>query len=115
MTLSDRLLSFSLGQRLLAFDLCVLRDVWEAFLIRGLLRPSLVLLFCAPIPHVLVAVRRLGQTVCQIEQVFGDSDRAEQLVVHRLVFNVIVVVVHEKLLSHADHCWVLKDLLASRS
>jgi len=84
-------------------------------LIGRLLRATFVFLLGAPISYSIRCVGGFGQPVGEVEQILGDSDRAEELIAEGSVLHVIVVVIHEELFSHTNHCGVLQDLLAGGS
>ena len=78
----------------------------QALSIGWLLRPSFHLFLRAPIPHSRrPIIRWLRQPVGQVEEVLWNSDRAQQLVLRRLVLHIIVEIVHEQLLAHAHNRW----------
>ena len=79
-------LSRDAGQHLLTLGLALALSIFNASILN------------VPIVH------GLGQSISQIEKILGHADRAQKLVLGRGLFNVIVKVVKEELLSHMDHC-----------
>ena len=60
-------------------------------------------------------VHRLRKPICQVEQVLGHSDRAQQLVLNRTVLVIVIKVVQKELLSHVHHCRHRQDLITGRA
>ena len=78
----------------------------QALSIGWLLRPPLHLLLSAPIPHSRrPIIRWLRQPIGQVKKVLWNSDRAQQLVLRRLVLHIVIEIVHEQLLAHAHNRW----------
>ena len=68
------------------------------------MRQTLRLLLGASVSHGIISVAWPWKPVSEIEEVFWDTDCAQQYLLYRLVFNLVIIeVVLEELLSHPDH------------
>ena len=75
---------------------------------------SLLLLIQTSMPQLLSRViHGLGKSVCEIKQILGHSDGAEQLSIRPYLLAIEAIL--KQLLTHPNHSWHLENLLACGS